>query len=297
MPPLIYLNSRGAQTYGTTDIGTIYDRIKSYPDLKAMIYETDQRQKLHFQQLFRACRKAGYLDGVEATHIGHGTINGPDGKPFKTRAGGTMKFADMIAAAMDKARERLSEANFADDLTDAEKDDIAEKVAIAALKYTELSHQAHVDYVFDLDKMTQFEGRTGPYLLYQAVRIQSLLRKAGIDMSSRRRPGSLDQKAQDPGLHRDDRVFALQEADIPLALVLSELPDHFALTLKNFTPHVLCDHAYKIAQAFSSFYASCHILSEEDETVRASRLALCAMTHAQLALILDLIGIKIPERM
>ena len=178
IPPLMYLNSRGAQTYGTTDIGTIYDRVKLYPDLSDIVYVTDKRQSLHFEQVFRACRKAGYLDGIETTHIGHGTINGPDGKPFKTRDGGTMKFADMIAAALDKARERLAEADLAADLGDDEKEDIAREVAVAALKYTELSNQPHVDYIFDLDRMTQFEGKTGPYLLYQAVRIQSLLRKA-----------------------------------------------------------------------------------------------------------------------
>jgi len=277
IPPLIYLNSRGAQTYGTTDIGTIYDRVREYPDLTAMIYETDQRQALHFEQLFRACRKAGYLDGVEVTHIGHGTINGPDGKPFKTRDGGTMKFAEMVSAALDKAEQRLHEANLADDVSADEHKDIARKVAIAALKYTELSNQAHINYIFDLERMTQFEGKTGPYLLYQAVRIKSLLRKAG----------EIDH----------DAPFVIREEDQKLALLLAEWPDHCRQVVENLTPHVLCEYVYKLAQGFSSFYAACHILSEEDAALRASRLKLCDLTCRQIEMILNLLGIDVPERM
>ncbi len=279
IPPLMYLNSRGAQTYGTTDMGTIYDRIKTYPDIKQIIYETDIRQSLHFEQLFRACEKAGYLEGVAVKHIGHGTINGADGKPFKTRSGGTMKFADMLESAIEKATNRLDEAALAADVDAAERADIAEKVAIAALKYTELSNQAHVDYVFDLERMTSFEGKTGPYLLYQAVRIKSLLKKAtglGFTLSD---------------------AFIIQDTDRTLALLLAEFPDHFENALRHSTPHVLCDYAYKLAQAFSSFYSNCHMLSEEDEALRASRLGLCSLTVKQLELVLGLLGIELPERM
>lgn len=277
IPPLIYLNSRGAQTYGTTDIGTIYDRIKTYPNLSAIIYETDQRQALHFEQLFRAGRKAGYLEGIDSKHIGHGTINGSDGKPFKTRDGGTMKFSDMLASAMEKAHQRVQDANLLDDLTNEERADIAEKVAIAALKYTELSNQPHMNYVFDLDRMTQFEGKTGPYLLYQAVRIKSLLNKAG----------EIDESAP----------FLIQEEDQKLALLLAEWPDHFRLAVDHLTPHILCEYVYKLAQEFSSFYAACHILSEVDQALRNSRLKLCALTYKQIEMILDVLGMSIPTRM
>lgn len=277
IPPLMFAKSDGAATYGTTDLATIYDRVKTYPNLTHLVYETDIRQNLHFEQVFRAAERAGYIEGVQLKHIGHGTINGPDGKPFKTREGKAMTFRDMVNACREKAGARLGEANLDADIGQDERDDIAAKVTCAALKFAELSNQAHMDYVFDLDRMTSFEGKTGPYILYQAVRIQSLLKKAG-DFDA-----SADVKVDD--------------ADRSLALLLAELPDHFDNTLKNYTPHVLCEYAYKLAQAFSSFYGNCHILSEEDEALRNSRLTLCAHTHRQLVLVLGLLGITVPARM
>lgn len=279
MPPLILLKSDGAVMYSTTDMGTIIDRVESH-DPDKIIYVVDQRQSLHFEQLFRAARKAALVkDGVELTFAGFGTMNGTDGKPFKTRAGGVMRLEDLIAMAVEKAEARLNEAELAKDMDEAERADIAKKVALAAIKFADLQNQRQSDYVFDLDRMTSFEGKTGPYLLYQAVRIQSLLKKA---------------EAQ--GVSAGDQ-FVLQDADKPLALLLAELPDHFETALGNYTPHVLCDYAYKLAQAFSSFYGNCHILSEGDEAVRASRLALCLQTHRQLLLVLDVLGISVPERM
>jgi len=276
IPPLMFLKSDGAATYGTTDLATIYDRVKTYPQLTHLIYETDIRQQLHFEQVFRAAERAGYVSDIKLKHIGHGTINGTDGKPFKTREGKAMTFRDMVGAAMDKARARLNEVNLSDDIDQAERNDIASKVAVAALKFAELSNQAHMDYIFDLDRMTSFEGKTGPYLLYQAVRIQSLLKKADHEITG--------------GIVMEDAVR-------PLALLLAEFPDHFENTLKNYTPHVLCDYAYKLAQEFSSFYANCHILSKENKELRNSRLALCEKTRTQLVLILGMLGIEIPERM
>jgi len=244
-----------------------------------IVYVVDQRQSLHFEQVFRAARLGGLVesDKPELTFAGFGTMNGTDGKPFKTRAGGVMRLEDLIAQAVDKAQARLDEANLADDIDDNERADIADKVGLAAIKFADLQNQRQSDYVFDLDRMTSFEGKTGPYLLYQAVRIQSLLKKAGD--------------------HDVDAELHIGEADRTLALLLAEFPDHFENALKNYTPHVLCDYAYKLAQAFSSFYGNCHILSEEDKVLRSSRLALCAMTHRQLVLVLDLLGIKIPARM
>jgi arginyl-tRNA synthetase len=276
IPPLMFFKSNGAATYGTTDVATIYDRIKAYPDLTHLVYETDIRQNLHFEQVFRAAERAGYLDGIEFKHIGHGTINGADGKPFKTREGKAMTFRDMVSACLEKARVRLSEANLLEEIGDDEREDIARKVSCAALKFAELSNQAHMDYVFDLDRMTSFEGKTGPYLLYQAVRIQSLLSKAEVDEAA---------------------VFDLRDEDMALALLLMEFPAQFELSLKNYIPHVLCEYAYRLAQEFSSFYANCHILSEEDAAVRASRLRLSALTHQYLVTILDLLGIQVPARM
>lgn len=277
MPPLMFFKSDGAVTYGTTDLATIYDRVKSYPRLTHLVYETDIRQNLHFEQVFRAVERAGYVKDVQLKHIGHGTINGTDGKPFKTREGKAMTFRDMVVACREKAQARLDEANLDADIGQDELDDIAAKVTCAALKFAELSNQAHMDYVFDLDRMTSFEGKTGPYLLYQAVRIQSLLKKAG----------DFDQ----------DAGLAIDDADRSLALLLAELPDHFDNALNNYSPHVLCDYAYKLAQGFSSFYGNCHILSEEDAALRQSRLSLCAHTHRQLLLVLGILGIEVPKRM
>jgi len=284
MPPLMFYKSDGATTYGTTDLATIYDRIKSHPELSEMIYVVDKRQGLHFEQVFRASEKLGYLnDDISAIHIGFGTLNGPDGKPFKTRDGGVMQFSELLSQADEKARQRIDDAEMARDMSDEEKDSIAHMVAVAAIKYTDLSNQSHVDYAFDLDRMTQFEGKTGPYLLYQAVRIKSLLRKAAEQVG---------EKTDMP-----DTGFVMQDEDRKLALILTELPDIFAVTLRNYAPHHLCDYAFRLGQDFSSFYASCHILSEKDEALKNSRLALCEMTLRQLEYVLGMLGINVPERM
>ena len=281
MPPLMFFKSDGAVTYGTTDLATLHERAREYgADLAKLVYVVDKRQGLHFEQVFRAAAKADYAPGIEKKFIGFGTLNGPDGKPFKTRAGGVMKFADMIGMATDKARARLEEAELAKDLDVAEKEDIARKVAVAAIKFADLSNQPHVDYIFDLDRMSSFEGKTGPYLLYQAVRIKSLLRKAEYDASTAFLP-----------------ALVIQGADRPLALALTEFPDVFDTAFRHYAPHHLCDYAFRLAQQFSSFYGACHILSEPDAALKQSRLALCALTVNALGKTLDLLGIAVPERM
>jgi len=280
MPPLILYKSDGAVMYGTTDLATILERVREYDPVK-IVYAVDQRQSLHFEQVFRAARKSGIAgEELELFHAGFGTMNGTDGKPFKTRAGGVMKLEDLISMGVEKARERLAEAKLAQDMSADEQADIAHKVAIAAIKFADLQNNRIADYVFDLDRLTAFEGKTGPYLLYQTVRIKSLLRKA-----------------EEQGLSFDETGFVMEEADRSLALLLTEFPDHFAGALKNDTPHILCDYAYKLAQSFSSFYGNCHILSEENDALRNSRLALCALTARQLETVLELLGIQTPERM
>ncbi len=279
VPPLILLKSDGAVLYGTTDLATIIDRIKTHnPD--KIVYVVDQRQSLHFEQVFRAARKGGIApEEVELIHAGFGTMNGTDGKPFKTRTGGVMRLEDLISMAVEKAQTRLDEAELAKDMDPEERVSVAHKVALAAIKFADLQNNRVADYIFDIDRMTSFEGKTGPYLLYQAVRIQSLLRKAGV---------------------KDDfeaKTIKIMDEDRSLALLLSELPDHFEGALRNYAPHILCDYVFKLAQEFSSFYGSCHILSEEDEDLKNSRLMLCQQTHRQLSLILNLLGIEIPKRM
>lgn len=278
MPPLILYKSDGAVMYGTTDLATIVERVKDYNPAK-ILYVVDQRQSLHFEQVFRAAKKSGIApQGLELTHAGFGTMNGTDGKPFKTRAGGVMKLEDLIAMGVEKAEARLAEADIAKDFSAEEKADIAQKVAIAAIKFADLQNNRAADYVFDLDRMTSFEGKTGPYLLYQTVRIKSLLRKAEY-------------------VPAESAGFILNDPDRPLALLLTEFSDHFAGALTHYTPHIICDYVFKLAQAFSTFYGQCHILSEEDEALRASRLSLCAATARVIETCLDLLGIKVPERM
>lgn len=280
MPPLILYKTDGAVMYGTTDLATIVDRVKMYNPVK-IVYVTDHRQSLHFEQVFRAARKAGIADeSLKLVHAGFGTMNGPDGKPFKTRAGGVMKLEDLIRMAVEKAHVRLEEADLAQDMSDAERSDVGYKVALAALKFADLQNSRISDYIFDLDRMVSFEGKTGPYLLYQCVRINSLL-----------------NKVSDLNLDKWPDVLTVEETDRSLYLLLSEYPDHFDAALQNHTPHVLCDYAYRLAQAFSSFYGQCHILSEQEDVVRQSRLILCSLTRRILLQILGLMGIETPARM
>lgn len=278
MPPFILLKSDGAVLYSTTDLATIVDRVKTH-DPDKIVYVVDQRQGLHFEQLFRVARLSGIVSGrLDLDFAGFGTMNGTDGKPFKTRAGGVMRLEDLIAMAEDKALARLEEAALAQDMDMAERLQIARKVGLAALKFADLQNNRVSDYVFDLDRMTSFEGKTGPYLLYQAVRIQSLLRKADFEM---------DETAD----------LVISDEDRDLAFLLCGFSDALANALKQNAPHFLCAYAYALAQAFSSFYGRCHILSEEDAQVRDSRLALCVQTHKQLVCVLGLLGIDVPERM
>jgi arginyl-tRNA synthetase len=275
-PPLILYKRDGGVMYGTTDLATLLDRMQQYNPLK-MLYIVDQRQSLHFNQLYRA----GYItkivpESVELNHLGFGTMNGADGKPFKTRDGGILRLEDLIEMGRAKALQRLEEAHVGDDFSKEEREDIAMKVAIAAIKFADLQNNRIADYVFDLDRMTSFEGKTGPYLLYQAVRIKSLLDKAGYKVGGE---------------------ITISDIDRPLYLMLSELPEVIDTAARNYTPHVLCDHAYKLAQAFSSFYGNTHILSEENSAQKQSWLTLSAMVLAQLELLLDLVGIKVPQRM
>lgn len=289
-PPLILYKRDGAVMYGTTDLATIVERMRDYKPAK-IIYVVDQRQHLHFEQVFRAARISGITpESTELTHAGFGTINGADGKPFKTRAGGIMDLEDLIVMADGKARERLAEADLAQDMADHEKENVVHKVAVAAIRFADLQNARTADYVFDLDRLTLFEGKTGPYLLYQAVRIKSLLRKADYRMI-----GSSDDQLT-PVVDSSDHLIICDE-DRPLALLLTQFPDAFESALSNYAPHHLCDYAYKLAQEFSRFYSSCHILSEEDQSIRNSRLALCAMTVRTMETALGLLGISVPDRM
>jgi arginyl-tRNA synthetase len=278
MPPLILVKSDGAVLYGTTDLATIVDRVKEQnPDL--ILYIVDQRQHLHFEQVYRAAEKAGLNGKAKLEHDGFGTMNGPDGKPFKTRAGGVMKLYDLIAMVTEEADKRLAEAGLAADYPAEERAATAKMVGIATLKFADLSNYRLTDYVFDIARFSKFEGKTGPYLQYAAIRIQSILRKA-----------------QDGG-YKSAAPIVQSPEERKLALQLLLLPDAMAATEIRRAPNVLCDYAFTLAQEFSRFYSEHHIMSETDGDLRAARLGLCELTLRTLAKVLDVLGIEIPARM
>ncbi|HVM83412.1 MAG TPA: arginine--tRNA ligase [Candidatus Binatia bacterium] len=278
IPPLILVKSDGAVMYATTDLATIVDRVNCQnPDLS--IYVVDHRQHLHFVQVFRAAKKAGINGKGELVHLGYGTMNGTDGKPFKTRAGGVMRLDDLFQMVTDEAMKRLAEHGLGSGYDEAERVDIARKVGVSALKFADLSNNPIANYVFDLDRFSRFEGKTGPYLLYAAVRVKSLLRKAREQNDT---PGDILPPA--PG-ERD------------LLLALGQMPDAIQGAYDDLAPNRIADFAYGLAQTFSGYYANFHILSETDTALRRSRLAIAELVLKELELCLELLGIATPERM
>lgn len=276
-PPLILYKRDGAVMYGTTDLATILERVNLFHPSR-IVYVVDQRQSLHFEQVFRAARKTGIVsDAVELTHAGFGTMNGTDGKPFKTRAGGVMRLDDLIGMAFDKAVARMNDNKIGADMGESELHDIAHKIAIAAIKFADLQNNRVADYVFDLDRLTNFEGKTGPYLLYQTVRIKSLIAKAG----------GLPEAA----------LIVVDDTTRDLVLALGKFPEMIAGAVRGYAPHILCDHVYQLAQSFSGFYANNHILSETDMARKHSWLSLCALVARQMEMGLNILGISVPQRM
>jgi len=277
LPPLLVVSSEGSAMYGTTDLATILDRKTGFgPD--HVLYAVDQRQADHFEIVFRAAYLAGYAVEGSLEHVGFGTMNGTDGKPFKTREGGVLKLNDMIVMTRDKARERLHEAGLGAELDPDTFEETAHKVAVAALKFADLQNFRGTSYVFDLDRFSSFEGKTGPYLLYQAVRIKSVLRKAADEGASA------------------GPIVVSDPAERDLVLLLDAFDQALIDAYDKKAPNFVAEHAYKLAQAFSKFYAACPILSAAAE-LKASRLALATTTLAQLELALDLLGVAAPERM
>jgi len=278
LAPLILVTSGGASLYGTTDLATILDRKQSVgPDLT--LYVVDLAQSDHFEQVFRAAEKAGLAAEGALEHVKFGTVNGKDGKRLRTRDGGTFRLADLISSAIERADERLKEAGLAADVGAEEHGRVARMVGLAAIKFADLQNYRTTNYVFDLDRFTSFEGKTGPYLLYAAVRVKSLMRRA-------------EEAGVTPGKIAID---AQEERDLLLAL------DAFGAALdqaiENRAPNAICDHAFTLAQAFSKFYSACPVLVAEDDAVKASRLALAEATLKQLELCLHLVGLEAPERM
>jgi arginyl-tRNA synthetase len=280
IPPLMLVKSDGATLYTTWDVATIEDRIERL-DADEMVYVVDVRQSLHFEQVFRASRKAGIAGpDVDLEHAGNGTVNGPDGKPFKTRSGGLLRLRDLIDQIVERAAERLDENHLAEDYPDAERAAIAEYVGLAALKFGDLHNHRTSNYVFDIERFTSFDGKTGPYLLYGAVRMKSILRNAaGADLQ----PGRI--------------LPAIDAAERNLMLQLVRLPEVIERAADLRAPNHIAEYAYELTADFSRFYESCHILNEEDPARQASWLALVALTLQSLELLLELLAIEVPDRM
>ncbi|MEN8234624.1 MAG: arginine--tRNA ligase [Actinomycetota bacterium] len=279
MPPLLLTRSDGSYLYSTTDLATLDQRVEESYDL--VLYVVDARQGLHFEQVFRVARKSGIApEPVGLEHIAFGTVNGPDGTPFKTREGGVLRLADLMEIVTDAARERLDEAAIAQDYPTEERDRIARQVGLGALKFGDLSNHRTSNYIFDLDRFTSFEGKTGPYLQYGAVRIQSILRRAA-----------------DAGLEPGPIIAPVVDQERGLILRLLRLPEVIDRAVEVRAPNVLTEYAYEVATDFSRFYEACHILREEDPDRQASWLALVDLTLRVMRLLLDTLGIEVPERM
>ena len=279
VPPLILQKSDDAYLYSTTDIATIDERIKDdHADL--ILYVVDQRQSLHLAQVFQAAKQIGLLtDKTSVKHLGFGTMNGKDGRPFKTRAGGVLKLKDLIAMVQEKALERMKQVGIGEEYPEAEQQYIAEKVGIAALKFADLINNRLSDYIFDLDRFVSFEGKTGPYLIYTAVRIQSIFRK-------------LEQPVNTFG-----PIVPPTDIERPLILIMAELPEVITEMLEQNAPHHLAEYSFKLAQEYNRFYQNTSILKETDTGLRNTWIALSHLCLEELRLCLDLLGIEIPERM
>lgn len=278
IPPLMMRKSDGAVLYGSTDLATIVDRMNEF-DPTAILYVVDQRQFLHFEQVFRAAHSTGIVDKASCSleHIGFGTINGPDGKPFKTRDGGVMQFNQLIAAAQEKAYERLIENK----VEESKAQDLAKSIASACLKFADLANHRLSDYIFDMEKFVSLEGKTGLYIQYAAVRLKSALRKANYDLSQTLKIADMKEAANDN--ERD-----LQKTLLKLDATLQEAAERRA-------PNLICDLAYEIATKANSFYHACHISTEENEEQKASWIALAQLTIYELEIIANIIGFQIPE--
>jgi arginyl-tRNA synthetase len=277
IPPLILEKKMGGVTYAATDIATVYQREKDFHPAK-IIYLTDFRQELHFERFFRAARKAGYAKDAEFVHIMYGTINGKDGKPFKTRDGGVPSFDYLVGELLAKARERLHEIDLDKKLSSEELEKTAEKIGLASIKFGDLINHRRSDYSFDLDKFVSFEGKTGPYVQYTVVRLNALL-----------------QRAHDQNIQAG--AFTIDSAQHDAALLLLQFPEMIAASLEDYTPHLLCDYLFRLAQSVNRFYQNVPVLIETDVNKRAAALALLDLSAKILTQGLELIGIDVPNQM
>ena len=275
VPPCILVKSDGSAIYATTDLATMVQRMQDFkPD--RMFYITDKRQSLHFEQVFRAAKLGGILPAdYQVEHLGFGTMNGADGKPFKTREGGVMRLEVLIKEMTDFVRAKVVENKI---VSDDEVEETTKKIAMAALKYGDLSNQPTKDYVFDMDRFAAFEGNTGPYILYTIVRIKSILGKYGAWENLPIQPAA--------------NVYAKD-----LMLTITKLAPTLEAALKTASPNLICAYIYELAGAVNKFYHETRILTEENEELKAGYIALIALAKNVLETCIDLLGFSAPEKM
>ena len=279
IPPCMIQKSDGASLYGTTDLATLLEREQMYhPD--AVIYIVDKRQELHFVQVFRAAKKTGLVnEATKLEFLGFGTMNGKDGKPFKTRDGGVMRLENFIGDIADEMYKKIMENRT---ISEEEARKTANIVGLSAIKYGDLSNQIAKDYVFDVDRFTSFEGNTGPYILYTIVRIKSILQKS--ELTSK----------QIQTMQFQDAVSVSEKN---LMLEVARWSSVIDRVYEEYAPHKLCAYVYDLANAFNRFYHETKILSEEEAVRRESYLKLLELTKKVLETGIDLLGFEAPERM
>ena len=279
IPPCMILKSDGASLYNTTDLATIVWRMKEYhPD--KIIYVVDKRQELYFTQVFRCARKTHLVDDdTELQFLGFGTMNGKDGKPFKTREGGVMRLETLLSSINDEMYRKITENRTVEE---AEAKATAKVVALSAVKYGDLSNQASKDYIFDIDRFTSFEGNTGPYILYTIVRIKSIL-----------------NKYKEAGKEAGTAAIlpAHSESEKALMLELTRFNAMMENAYEETAPHKVCSYIYDLANALNHFYHETKIMAEEDEAVQASYVRLLTLTRRTLEVCIDVLGFSAPDRM
>ncbi len=275
IPPMILVKSDGSAIYATTDLATMVQRMQDFAPDK-MLYLTDKRQALHFEQVFRAARKSGIVKPeTELEHIGFGTMNGKDGKPFKTRDGGVLRLEQLVSDMTDFVRSKVIENKI---VSDDEVEETTRKIALAALKYGDLSNQPTKDYNFDMERFAAFEGNTGPYILYTIVRVKSILAKYGEWKQ-------LPIQAPANGYAKD------------LMLAITKFGPTMEAALKSSAPNLICAYIYELAGCVNKFYHETPILKEENEELKAGHIALIGLAKNILEQCIDLLGFSAPEKM
>ena len=279
IPPCMILKSNGATLYNTTDLATIVERRKLF-DPTRIIYVVDKRQSLYFEQVFRCAKKTKIIgDDVDLIFVGFGTMNGKDGKPFKTRDGGVLRLEHLLADVTAQVSDKMADR----DMDDETRADVAANVALAAIKYGDLSNQASKDYVFDLDRFTSFEGNTGPYIMYTIVRIKSLLAKVAQN-----------------AIEVDEQVSILPASDksaTDVMLSLSKWGEIVQAAYEEQAPHKICQFIYELSDAYNKFYHENKIVANEDAALRNSHICLSKLVVNVLETAVDLLGLEAPERM